>query len=55
LAIALALAMNPVATLFDEPTSAVDPEMVAKVLDVMTTFHGALAFPSRKERSFPYR
>ena len=34
-AIARALAMNPKIMLFDEPTSAVDPEMVGEVLDVM--------------------
>ena len=34
-AIARALAMNPVAMLFDEPTSAPDPEMIKEVLDVM--------------------
>ena len=35
-AIARALAMHPKAILFDEPTSAVDPEMIGEVLDVMT-------------------
>lgn len=30
------LAMNPKVVLFDEPTSAPDPEMVGEVLDVMT-------------------
>ena len=34
-AIARALAMKPKVMLFDEPTSAVDPEMVSEVLDVM--------------------
>src|ERR1700709_2406197 len=34
-AIARALAMAPIAMLFDEPTSAVDPEMISEVLDVM--------------------
>jgi ABC-type polar amino acid transport system ATPase subunit len=47
LAIALALAINPVAMLLDEPTPAIDPEMIAKVFDVMTTLHGALAFRRR--------
>jgi glutamate transport system ATP-binding protein len=36
-AIARALAMQPKAMLFDEPTSSLDPEMVGEVLDVMTT------------------
>ena len=34
-AIARALAMKPKVMLFDEPTSAIDPEMVSEVLDVM--------------------
>ena len=34
-AIARALAMSPKAMLFDEVTSALDPELVAEVLDVM--------------------
>ena len=34
-AIARALAMNPKVMLFDEPPSALDPEMVGEVLDVM--------------------
>ena len=35
IAIARALAMNPKVMLFDEPTSAPDPEMVGEVLDIM--------------------
>ena len=35
-AIARALAMHPKAILFDEPPSALDPEMIGEVLDVMT-------------------
>ncbi|WP_419040875.1 amino acid ABC transporter ATP-binding protein [Parolsenella catena] len=35
-AIARSLAMNPKAMLFDEPTRALDPEMINEVLDVMT-------------------
>ena len=35
IAIARALAMKPDVMLFDEPTSAIDPEMVKEVLDVM--------------------
>ncbi len=34
-AIARSLAMSPEAMLFDEPTSSLDPELVAEVLDVM--------------------
>ena len=34
-AIARSLAMHPKAMLFDEPTSAIDPEMINEVLDVM--------------------
>jgi len=34
-AIARALSMDPIAMLFDEPTSARDPEMINEVLDVM--------------------
>src|SRR6188474_2916555 len=34
-AIARALAMDPIAMLFDEQTSALDPEMINEVLDVM--------------------
>jgi glutamate transport system ATP-binding protein len=36
-AIARALAMQPKAMLFDEPTSSLDPEMVGEVLEVMTS------------------
>jgi glutamate transport system ATP-binding protein len=36
-AIARALAMQPKAMLFDKPTSALDPEMVGEVLEVMTS------------------
>ncbi len=36
-AIARALAMDPNIMLFDQPTSALDPEMVGEVLDVMRT------------------
>ena len=35
MAIARALCMEPRVTLFDEPTSSLDPEMIGKVLDVM--------------------
>jgi len=34
-AIARALSMDPIAILFDEPTSELDPEMINEVLDVM--------------------
>src|SRR5271169_3519951 len=34
-AIARALAMQPAAMLFDEPTSSLDPELVGEVLEVM--------------------
>src|SRR5260370_15008111 len=34
-AIARALSMDPIAMLFDEPPSALDPEMINEVLDVM--------------------
>ena len=34
-AIARALSMDPIAMLFDEPTSALNPEMINEVLDVM--------------------
>src|SRR3954447_9748430 len=36
-AIARALSMDPIVMLFDEPTSALNPEMVGEVLDVMVT------------------
>ena len=36
-AIARSLAMHPKAMLFDGPTSALDPEMIGEVLDVMTS------------------
>ncbi|TPI11013.1 amino acid ABC transporter ATP-binding protein [Mesorhizobium sp. B4-1-3] len=36
-AIARALCMQPQIMLFDEPTSTLDPEMIAEVLDVMVT------------------
>ncbi len=36
-AIARALAMSPKIMLFDEPTRALDPEMIGEVLDVMVT------------------
>lgn len=39
-AIARALAMNPDIMLFDEPTSAFDPEMVSEVLSVMRQLAG---------------
>lgn len=34
-AIARAIAMNPKLIMFDEPTSAIDPELIGEVLDVM--------------------
>lgn len=37
---AVALAMEPAAMLFDEPTSALGPEMIKEVLDVMTELAG---------------
>ena len=40
-AIARALSMDPIVMLFDRPTSALDPEMVGEVLDVM------VAWPAR--------
>ena len=36
-AIARALSMDPIVMLFDEPTRALDPEMVGEVLDVMVS------------------
>ena len=39
-AIARALAMSPEIMLFDEPTSAIDPEMVGEVLEVMKQLAG---------------
>lgn len=37
---AVTLAMEPAAMLFDEPTSALGPEMIKEVLDVMTELAG---------------
>ena len=39
-ALARSLAMHPKAILFDEPTRALDPEMIGEVLDVMTELAG---------------
>lgn len=46
-AIARALAMDPVAMLFDERTSALDPEMVQEVLDVMVDLAREGTMPGR--------